>query len=118
MLTPDIAPEIVTRRRRSIYTAKSRFMDALPKAQSVRLTSRQKRSVMEAVKDHRTMMQKLQEAAVDENPKIIKKRFVPKRSVKVSLGEDFHQSLLLLFVCFSLFFSFFFFLFFLGGRQR
>ncbi|KAK7107826.1 uncharacterized protein [Littorina saxatilis] len=84
MLTPDIAPEFVTRKRRSIYTAKNRFMDTLPKTQSVILTPRQKRSVMEALKEHREEMKKLEDAQAEENPKILKKRFVPNKSNKGS----------------------------------
>lgn len=86
MLPPDVAPEIVTRRRRSIYTDKNRLMDALPKRQSVRLTARQKRSLLDAVKEHRDMMQSMEAAAAaaNENPKILKKRFVPKNTMKVS----------------------------------
>ena len=80
MLTPDMAPEFVTRKRRSVYSTRDRFMATLPKAQSVRLTARQKRSIIEALKDLEQEKKRLE----TENPKIIKKRFVAKKPKKVS----------------------------------
>ena len=82
MLTPDVAPEFVTRRKRSIYTFKQRFLDTLPKQQSVRLTARRKRSVMDAVKAHKDMQKKIAESEA-EHPKIVKRAVEqPKKIVK------------------------------------
>jgi hypothetical protein len=87
MLTPDVAPQFVYRSKRSVYSEKDRFIDSLPKRQSVRLTARQKRVVFEAVKEYREqskIMEAMENAAVSENPKMIKKRFVPSQPVEVS----------------------------------
>lgn len=87
MLTPDVPPTLVYRNRRSVYSTKARFMDALPKAESVRLTGRQKRDVFDAVRAHREQVKKLEEMPA-ANPKIIQKRFVAKDPVKVSTSTS------------------------------
>lgn len=83
MLTPNIAPEIVSRNKRSVYTAKRQFLDALPKRQSVRLTSRQKRSLIANIKEHKELIAKLGPSLkAEEHPRNLKKRLVPKNKVR------------------------------------
>ncbi|XP_076444630.1 uncharacterized protein LOC143282762 isoform X1 [Babylonia areolata] len=87
MLTPDMAPEFITRKRRSVYSTKDRFMAAVPKGQSVRLTAQRKRSVIEALKEHRAEAQALESAAAELHPKVVKKRSTRLVAKKSALGS-------------------------------
>ena len=75
MLTPDVAPVIVTRRGHSVYSRKKRFLDTLPRKQSVRLTGSQKRLLFNALQMH-TDLPIMHHSGTGNHPRMLKERLV------------------------------------------